>query len=118
MVALRVDVEDLHTCETRPVSTLSGRETFLASLSLALGLADTVQRRAGGVQIDCLFVDEGFGALDSDALELAIDTLADLREEGRTIGVISHVEGVRDRLDLGLQIEKTRQGSIIHQPER
>ena len=86
----------------RPTNSLSGGETFLASLSLALGLADTVQRRNGGVRIDCLFVDEGFGALDTDALDLAIDTLAELRAGGRTVGVISHVEGVKQRLDLGL----------------
>jgi exonuclease SbcC len=93
---------------------LSGGETFLASLSLALGLADTVQRRNGGIRIDCLFVDEGFGALDTEALDLAIDTLAELRAGGRTVGVISHVEGVKQSLDLGLHLDKTDSGSRIY----
>ena len=112
-VGLRLDIEDSYTGKKRPTNSLSGGETFLASLSLALGLADTVQRRNGGVRIDCLFVDEGFGALDTDALDLAIDTLAELRAGGRTVGVISHVEGVKQRLDLGLRVVKTDRGSHI-----
>jgi exonuclease SbcC len=112
-VGLRLDIEDSYTGKKRPANSLSGGETFLASLSLALGLADTVQRRNGGVRIDCLFVDEGFGALDTDALDLAIDTLAELRAGGRTVGVISHVEGVKQRLDLGLRVVKTDRGSHI-----
>ncbi len=112
-VGLRLQMEDRYNGKTRPVTSLSGGETFLASLSLALGLADTVQRRTGGVRIDCLFVDEGFGSLDSDALDLAIDTLAELRAGGRTVGVISHVEGVKQRLDLGLHVVKTDRGSRI-----
>ena len=113
VVGLRLDIDDRHTNETRSVNSLSGGETFLASLSLALGLADTVQRRSGGIQIDCLFVDEGFGALDNDALDKAIDTLGDLQAGGRTVGVISHVQGVKDRFALGLQIVKTDKGSHI-----
>lgn len=113
VVGLRLDIDDRHTNETRSVNSLSGGETFLASLSLALGLADTVQRRSGGIQINCLFVDEGFGALDSDALDKAIDTLGDLQAGGRTVGVISHVQGVKDRFALGLQIVKTDKGSHI-----
>jgi len=112
-VGLRLDIEDSYTGKKRPTNSLSGGETFLASLSLALGLADTVQRRNGGVRIDCLFVDEGFGALDTDALDLAIDTLAELRAGGRTVGVISHVEGVKQRLDLGLRVVKTDRGSHV-----
>ncbi|MCS5685075.1 MAG: hypothetical protein NZ654_07520, partial [Acidimicrobiales bacterium] len=112
-VGLRLDIEDRYTGKKRSVNSLSGGETFLASLSLALGLADTVQRRNGGVRIDCLFVDEGFGALDTEALDLAIDTLAELRAGGRTVGVISHVEGVKQRLDLGLRVVKTDRGSHI-----
>ncbi len=113
VVGLRLDVDDRHTNAARSVNTLSGGETFLASLSLALGLADTVQRRSGGIQIDCLFVDEGFGALDSDALDKAIDTLSGLQAGGRTVGVISHVQGVKDRFAPGLQIVKTDHGSHI-----
>jgi exonuclease SbcC len=112
-VGLRLDIEDRYTGRKRSVNSLSGGETFLASLSLALGLADTVQRRNGGIRIDCLFVDEGFGALDTEALDLAIDTLAELRAGGRTVGVISHVEGVKQRLDLGLRVVKTDRGSHI-----
>ena len=113
MVGLRLDIDDRHTNAARSVNTLSGGETFLASLSLALGLADTVQRRSGGIQIDCLFVDEGFGALDSDALDKAIDALSGLQAGGRTVGVISHVQGVKDRFAPGLQIVKTDHGSHI-----
>jgi exonuclease SbcC len=112
-VGLRLDVEDRYSGKKRSVNSLSGGETFMASLSLALGLADTVQRRNGGVRIDCLFVDEGFGALDSEALDLAIDTLAELLAGGRTVGIISHVEGVKQRIDIGLRVVKTVRGSHI-----
>ena len=112
-VPVRLDITDHHNGETRSVRSLSGGETFLASLSLALGLADTVQHRRGGVRIDSLFVDEGFGALDAASLEVAMDTLSDLQEGGRTVAVISHVDEVKQRLALGLQIVKTDRGSHI-----
>jgi exonuclease SbcC len=95
------------------VRSLSGGETFLASLSLALGLADTVQHRQGGVRIDSLFVDEGFGALDATSLDQAMDTLSDLQEGGRTVGVISHIDEVKQRIATGLEVIKSERGSHI-----
>ncbi len=116
---LRMDIDDHYSGTTRQVSSLSGGEQFMASLSLALGLADTVQRRNGGLRIECLFVDEGFGSLDPATLDLAIDTLVGLRDEGRTVGLISHVEGVKGRIDLGLEVKKSdNQGSRIVVPKR
>jgi exonuclease SbcC len=112
-VPVRLDVTDHHNGETRSVRSLSGGETFLASLSLALGLADTVQHRQGGVRIDSLFVDEGFGALDAASLDQAMDTLSDLQEGGRTVGVISHIDEVKQRIATGLEVVKTKRGSRI-----
>jgi len=112
-VPVRLDVIDHHNGETRSVRSLSGGETFLASLSLALGLADTVQHRQGGVRIESLFVDEGFGALDATSLDQAMDTLSDLQEGGRTVGVISHIDEVKQRIATGLEVIKSERGSHI-----
>lgn len=95
---LGVTVRDAHTGLSRSVSSLSGGETFLASLALALGLADVVQQHAGGISLETLFIDEGFGSLDQETLELAMQTLSDLHAAGRTIGVISHVTSMQERL--------------------
>ena len=95
---LGVLVNDAYTGLTRAVSTLSGGETFLASLALALGLADVVQQNAGGISLETLFIDEGFGSLDAQTLELAMQTLGELHAAGRTIGVISHVTSMQERL--------------------
>lgn len=95
---LGVVVNDAFTGMTRSVSTLSGGETFLASLALALGLADVVQQNAGGISLETLFIDEGFGSLDAQTLELAMQTLSELHAGGRTIGVISHVTSMQERL--------------------
>ena len=112
---VHLEVTDHFNGDTREVGSLSGGETFQASLSLALGLADTVQQGQGGMRIDSLFVDEGFGALDVDegALEVAIDALSDLQEGGRTVAVISHVKDVKDRIATGLEVVKTNRGSHI-----
>jgi exonuclease SbcC len=98
---------------TRPVETLSGGEGFYTSLALALGLAEVVQRYAGGIRLDTIFVDEGFGSLDSDTLDLAIRTLEDLRENGRLVGIISHVESLRERIPTRLEVAATTTGSTV-----
>jgi exonuclease SbcC len=108
---LELEVDDAWTGAPRPVATLSGGEGFLASLALALGLADVVQSRAGGIRLDTVFVDEGFGTLDEEALERAIATLTDLRREGRLVGIISHVPELRERIDARLEITADRESS-------
>ncbi len=110
---LGLRVHDAHTGAEREVSTLSGGETFQASLSLALGVADVVTARTGGVRLDVLFVDEGFGTLDSEALQLAMDELDCLREGGRAVGLISHVSELRERIHTGIEVHRTDNGSDI-----
>lgn len=110
-VGLDIDVFDSYTGYARPANTLSGGETFLASLSLALGLADVVQAYAGGIHLDTIFIDEGFGSLDSDALDFALKALLDLEKDGRLVGIISHVPELRERIDTRLVITKTDRGS-------
>jgi len=110
---LELSVEDAYTGQTRPVATLSGGEGFLAALSLALGLADVVQAYAGGIRLDTMFIDEGFGGLDQGALDLAIDTLMELQESGRLVGVISHVPELKERIDVQLQVKFRRTGSKV-----
>ena len=95
---LGLRVHDAWTSTVRATGSLSGGETFMVSLALALGLADTVSAESGGTRIETLFVDEGFGSLDSEALEGVLDTLDSLREGGRSVGVISHVSEMRDRI--------------------
>jgi len=106
-------VFDGYTGLERSVATLSGGEGFLASLSLALGLADVVQAYSGGIRLDTMFVDEGFGSLDPEALDLAVNTLVDLNQEGRLVGVISHVPELRERVDARLEVSRTNRGSSV-----
>jgi exonuclease SbcC len=108
---LDLEVDDAYTGKTRAVTTLSGGEGFQAALALALGLADVVQAYAGGIRLDTMFIDEGFGSLDPEALELAIDTLVDLQASGRLIGVISHVPELRERIPFRLEVEAATVGS-------
>ncbi|MPZ71988.1 MAG: AAA family ATPase [Nitriliruptorales bacterium] len=108
---LSIMVRDAYTGTEREAGSLSGGETFQASLSLALGVADVVQRHAGGVHLDMLFIDEGFGALDAEALEQAMAELDALREGGRMVGVISHVPALRERITSGIEVTKTATGS-------
>ncbi|MCY3891808.1 MAG: SMC family ATPase [Acidimicrobiaceae bacterium] len=110
---LGLRVHDAYTGAEREVSTLSGGETFQASLALALGVADVVTARTGGVRLDVLFVDEGFGTLDSEALQLAMDELDRLREGGRAVGLISHVAELRERIRTGIEVRPAGNGSEI-----
>ncbi len=108
---LDLEINDMYTGSSRPVSTLSGGESFLASLSLALGLADVVQSYSGGVHLDTVFVDEGFGTLDPEALELAFRALKDLQSTGRLVGIISHVPELKEQIDARLEVKAGRRGS-------
>ncbi|WP_165313248.1 AAA family ATPase [Rothia halotolerans] len=114
---LGLEVFDAWTSEARPASTLSGGETFMTSLCLALGTADVVQGRAGGIDIDTLFVDEGFGTLDDATLEQVMDALEALREHGRVIGVVSHVADMRSRVPHQVRIDRSPSGSSIEVSE-
>jgi exonuclease SbcC len=109
---LDLQVHDTHTSTVRPVSTLSGGESFLASLSLALGLADVVQSYAGGIRLETIFVDEGFGTLDPESLDLAIRALRDLQKGGRLVGIISHVTELKEWIDARLEVTPGRAGSV------
>ena len=108
---LDLEVMDQHTGMARAVQTLSGGESFMASLALALGLSDVVQAYSGGIRLDAIFVDEGFGTLDSEALDLAVRTLRDLQQSGRMVGIISHVAELREWVEARLELHATSTGS-------
>ena len=110
---LELEIYDNYTDSSRDVSSLSGGESFKASLSLALGLSDIVQSNAGGVSLDTMFVDEGFGTLDPQSLDNAIDSLLELQRGGRLVGIISHVEELKDRIDAKLEVTSTSKGSKV-----
>lgn len=108
---LEIEVFDNYTGRYRHIKTLSGGESFKASLSLALGLSDVVQSYAGGISLDTMFIDEGFGTLDTESLDNAIQCLIDLQNTGRLVGIISHVQELKDRIDARLEIQTNSQGS-------
>lgn len=110
---LELEVLDNYTGKRRDVTTLSGGEGFKASLALALGLADVVQGYAGGIQLDTMFIDEGFGTLDPESLEAAIECLVDLKNDGRVVGIISHVEELKERIPTHLHVISTSEGSQV-----
>jgi exonuclease SbcC len=114
-LGLGLEVRDLRTDTVRKTSTLSGGESFCASLALALGLADTVRAHAGGIEIGMLFIDEGFGSLDVDRLDDVMSELTRLQADGRTVGVISHVtemkRTIQERIDV--QVLGPHSGSTL-----
>jgi exonuclease SbcC len=112
-MGLELEVTDSYTGKGRGAGSLSGGESFMASLALALGLSDVVQQTAGGVRLDAMFIDEGFGSLDPEVLELAVRTLQDMAGANRVIGIISHVSELRERIDKQVWVEKTKAGSRI-----
>jgi exonuclease SbcC len=107
---LDLDIIDHYNGTIRAVNTLSGGESFKASLSLALGLSDEIQSSSGGIQLDTMFVDEGFGSLDGDSLQLAISTLQELTDGNRLVGIISHVGELITRIDKQIVVTKEQTG--------
>ena len=107
---LDLDVIDHYNGTMRPVNSLSGGESFKASLALALGLSDEIQSSAGGVRLDTMFVDEGFGSLDDDSLRLAIATLQELTDGNRLVGIISHVGELKTKIDKQIIVTKELAG--------
>lgn len=112
---LDLDVIDDLCGERRPAFTLSGGESFLASLALALGLSDVVLAQSGGRYLDCIFIDEGFGTLDGETLDFALNTLIDLHQSGRVIGIISHVSELKERIPSRIDVVARKEGSVIVQ---
>ena len=111
---LDIAVFDAYTGASRPANTLSGGETFLASLGLAMGLADVIQSYAGGIHLDAMFIDEGFGTLDPDTLDVAMETLVSLQSQGRLVGIISHVPELQQQIGAHLVVTKTDGGSMAY----
>lgn len=111
LAGLDLEILDAYTGTARPVETLSGGESFLASLSLALGLAAVVKNLAGGIKLDTIFIDEGFGSLDNETLDVAMNALTDLQSGGRLVGIISHVDELKRRIPVRLEVTKTKAGS-------
>ena len=111
---LGLDIMDEYTGKSRQVSTLSGGESFKASLALALGLADVVREESGGITLDTIFIDEGFGTLDEESLDLTLDALVELEEGGRLVGIISHVSELKERIKQKLVVRVEKDGSIAY----
>ncbi|NWK83792.1 SMC family ATPase [Staphylococcus sp. GSSP0090] len=111
---LEIDVFDAHSNQSRHITSLSGGETFQASLALALGLSEIVQQESGGIALESMFVDEGFGTLDQETLETALDTLLSLKSTGRMVGIISHVSELKQRIPLILEVITEQYQSTTH----
>ena len=108
---LEIEVLDHYTGRAHSTKSLSGGESFQAALSLALGLADVVQHRSGGRHLETVFIDEGFGSLDPEALDLAMDCLMELQSNGRLVGIISHVQELRHHVEARLEVTASQHGS-------
>ena len=107
---LEMDVIDHYNGTERSVKSLSGGESFQASLALALGLSDEIQSSAGGIRLDTMFVDEGFGSLDEESLNKAMGALGDLAQGNRLVGIISHVSELKEKIDKQIVVRKDRTG--------
>ncbi len=111
---LDLHVHDHYTGMNRHVNTLSGGESFKASLGMALGLSDVVQSYAGGVRLDTMFIDEGFGTLDAESLDQAIECLVEIQKTGRLVGIISHVSELKERIKTQLEVIPSNTGSCTN----
>ena len=111
---LDLSVLDYETGVMRDIQSLSGGESFKAALSLALGLSSMIQNYAGGIELNTLFIDEGFGTLDHESIDQALSVLMDLKNDHKTIGIISHVDELKERIETQIIVEKTNQGSTLH----
>jgi len=111
--ALDLEVMDFHTFKKRSTKTLSGGESFKAALSLALGLSDCISNFSGSINIDAMFIDEGFGSLDSESLELAMDVIFNLSTNNKLIGIISHIDELKSKIQNQITAIKTQQGSNL-----
>ncbi|GAB0322768.1 hypothetical protein JPSP46_12490 [Staphylococcus pseudintermedius] len=105
---------DYYSNQSRHITSLSGGETFQASLALALGLSEVVQSEQGGIALDAMFIDEGFGTLDQETLETALDTLIQLQSSGRLVGIISHVSELKNRIPIILEVVSKNYQSTTH----
>ena len=114
-VGLDLNVHDAHSGKERSANSLSGGETFMASLALALGMADEVQASAGGIHIETMFIDEGFGSLDEESIGDAMEILNSIQKANGLVGIISHVKILQDHIGTKLQIVENGQGSHIMQ---
>ena len=112
-VGLDLEVFDAFSGEKRSVKSLSGGEKFLVALALSLGLSAVVQAQSGGIRIDAMFVDEGFGSLDPSSIENALDILASIRGGQRLVGIISHVQLLKENIEASIEVRKERAGSEI-----
>jgi len=111
---LDLSVLDYETGVMRDIQSLSGGESFKAALALALGLSSMIQSYAGGIELNTLFIDEGFGSLDSESLDQALAVLLDLKNDNKVIGIISHVRELKERISTQIVVEKSQKGSLLH----